>query len=345
MRLLVPNSGAIQQLIKAAEGGDREAMLCLSGVTGSGLGAPRSAERALELVQSAYDAGSGVAACVLGVQRLQTARSDDQALSAAALLAEAAGRGDTVASAVMDAIDASTLTWRDLQAVQDAPARQLRDKPQLSFVRGLISRLETFYLMSLAVERLGPSTVSSVVDGPRRDAAIRSSFDVSLSPWSQDIVVQTIADRICRTVGRDRRHAEPLSIIRYVDGGFFSPHYDSPPEAFIGHADHPAGPREISFIAYLNDDYDGGETAFPSARFQIKGAAGDAIFFGNQTAEGRLDPASLHGALPVARGEKWVLVGWFTRAPIFHELEDTADNDARPTAPPPPASPAVASAL
>lgn len=330
MRPEMPTPKAVSRLREMAADGDVGAMLRLASIVGAGVGTAGDYGRALALLRSARAQGSGVAGCILGVWGLQNAADEAAALDAWDTLEAAARMGDSVATTLVGELANARCDWRTLQAVAEpGAARVLRSRPLLSMVERMLSPLECLYVMSLARDALTPSAVNSTGVGIRREAAVRNSTDVSLSPWSQDIVIQRIAARICSHASQSVRSAEPLAIIRYAEGGFFSPHFDSPAEAFEGHPEHPWGPRTLSFIAYLNEEYDGGETAFPEARFQVRGAAGDAVFFKNETPDGHLDKSALHGALPVSRGEKWVLVGWFTRNALYPELMEVSEDDDR----------------
>jgi hypothetical protein len=56
--------------------------------------------------------------------------------------------------------------------------------------------------------------------------------------------------------------------------------YDGPGTHFKVHADHgPAYVTTISVVAYLNDDYEGGELYFPRFNLTIKPKAGDVVVF------------------------------------------------------------------
>ena len=55
----------------------------------------------------------------------------------------------------------------------------------------------------------------------------------------------------------------------------------------------------MTILVWLNEDYEGGETHFPTPGLKLKGRTGDAILFRNTGADGRTDPASGHAGLPV----------------------------------------------
>ena len=76
------------------------------------------------------------------------------------------------------------------------------------------------------------------------------------------------------------------------------------------------GQRVATFLVYLSDDYDGGETEFTDAGFKFKARKGDALMFLNVDAGGAPDPMSMHAGLPTTRSEKWVLSIWLRGKPV-----------------------------
>ena len=72
----------------------------------------------------------------------------------------------------------------------------------------------------------------------------------------------------------------------------------------------------MTFLVRLNDDYEGGETFFPTPGLKLKGRTGDAILFRNAGADGRRDSAAGHAGLPVARGEKLIASRWIRAGPF-----------------------------
>ena len=83
-------------------------------------------------------------------------------------------------------------------------------------------------------------------------------------------------------------------IVRYGPGQFYSEHIDA------GLTE----PRLVSMVCYLNDDFTGGETAFPRQNIKVKPETGRAILF----------PSGIshkHAACDVTEGFKYALVGWF----------------------------------
>ena len=66
------------------------------------------------------------------------------------------------------------------------------------------------------------------------------------------------------------------------------------------------GQRIITAIAYLNNVKKGGETSFPNIDKVIRPQKGKLLVFQNcYKGTDKPHPDSLHGALPVIKGEKW----------------------------------------
>jgi predicted 2-oxoglutarate/Fe(II)-dependent dioxygenase YbiX len=85
---------------------------------------------------------------------------------------------------------------------------------------------------------------------------------------------------------------EPLRIYRYEAGQHFGIHSD---QAYDG----PEGTSSLlTFMVYLNDDFDGGATDFPEQRETIRPRTGMALLFQHMV---------LHEGCRVTRGSKFVI--------------------------------------
>jgi hypothetical protein len=72
----------------------------------------------------------------------------------------------------------------------------------------------------------------------------------------------------------------------------------------------------MTFLTYLNDDYEGGETDFPRIGYRYKGRRGDALYFVNVDGAGAPDYRTVHAGLPPASGTKWLLSQWVRSRPV-----------------------------
>jgi predicted 2-oxoglutarate/Fe(II)-dependent dioxygenase YbiX len=128
-----------------------------------------------------------------------------------------------------------------------------------------------------------------------------------------DVVVQVVRARIAAASNLPLPVFEPAQIMRYAVGEEFRPHHDFIDPAHAGHGPQLArfGQRIATFLIYLNDDFEGGETTFPRAGFSHRGRKGDALLFANVDAATRApDPLTLHAGRPPTRGEKWIFSQW-----------------------------------
>ncbi|GBF88302.1 hypothetical protein Rsub_01014 [Raphidocelis subcapitata] len=127
-------------------------------------------------------------------------------------------------------------------------------------------------------------------------------------------------------------HGEEFNVLRYTAGQHYEAHMDTfdPKE----YGEQPSQ-RLATVITYLSDVEEGGETTFklegaPDAagagadadaavrdwrgcegdRFKVKPRKGDAVLFYSLAPDLSIDARALHGACPVAKGEKWVAVKW-----------------------------------
>jgi hypothetical protein len=101
-------------------------------------------------------------------------------------------------------------------------------------------------------------------------------------------------------------------VLHYEAGEQFAPHRDFLDPAVPGQAADFArrGQRIVTFLVYLNSDFEGGDTDFPILALAYKGGAGDALYFGNVDSAGVPDLRTLHAGLPPTSGEKWLFSQW-----------------------------------
>ncbi len=107
-----------------------------------------------------------------------------------------------------------------------------------------------------------------------------------------DGVLEKMRDLVERKSEVPRSHQDPFQYVRYRPGDFFGWHMDG-----VG--------REQTFLVYLNDGYEGGETEFQGG-LAHKGKAGEVLHFQKNL---------LHRAKAVTEGEKHVLICWVRSEP------------------------------
>jgi len=194
--------------------------------------------------------------------------------------------------------------------------RSLCESPRLRVMDGFASKAECDWLIERARSRLRPAQVfnprgSQTIEAARTNSAIE--FQLS----DMDLVVEAVRARISAAIRLPLPLFEPSQVLHYRPGQEFKPHHDYFDPQLQGHAEElKSGQRIATFLVYLNDDYIGGETAFPRAGVNFRGKGGDALFLANVERTGRPDPSSLHSGTPPISGEKWIFSQWVRdRAP------------------------------
>jgi hypothetical protein len=158
-------------------------------------------------------------------------------------------------------------------------------------------------------------------DGATKTANVdphRTCSDYQFDILNTDLVLLLVRERIAALTKLPPAAMEPPRIFHYALGEEIKAHYDRCGDQVGGYGREGGyrGDRIVTFLLYLNDDFDGGELTFPKTGFKVKGAKGDAVYFAHIDGEGKPDPMSLHAGLTVTREEKWVLSQWIHDRPF-----------------------------
>lgn len=209
--------------------------------------------------------------------------------------------------------------WATLRAKVDVERRKqpgekqgLSDSPRIRVIRGFVTRAECRWLISSAKPQLGPATVFDKKTGEQILDPVRDNSLLALRIGEMNVLTEVIRQRISAATSLPVPLFEPSQILHYAVGQRFKPHHDFLDPANNAYDDtlRRFGQRIATFLIYLNDEYDGGETSFPSIGLNYRAEAGDALFFANVTRDGSPDPMTLHAGLPPTSGEKWVFSQW-----------------------------------
>ena len=209
--------------------------------------------------------------------------------------------GNRRSAAELEIVSAMALT--DAGDPAAAPAGEvLAQAPHIARFRALFTAQECRYLAAAAVPMLAPAVVIDAASGRQIPDPVRRSDGMGFTAPLENPAVHALNRRIAAASGSLVEQGEPLQVLRYRPGGEYKPHFDAIPGF--------ANQRVLTMLVWLNEDYEGGETAFPVAGLKLKGAPGDAILFRNTGPDGRRDPAAAHAGLPVASGEKLIASRW-----------------------------------
>jgi prolyl 4-hydroxylase len=166
--------------------------------------------------------------------------------------------------------------------------------------------------MAAMVDRLAQP--SRVFD-PETQRKYRTSYSSDVD--TADPLVRAIDQRISDLLGIEPSWGESVQGQRYTQGQEFHAHHDW----FHAGSDYWAeeqargGQRSWTAMAYLNDVEEGGETAFPHLGISIAPQAGMLLMWNNALPNGLPNEHTLHAALPVIRGRKFIITKWFRARP------------------------------
>jgi len=185
---------------------------------------------------------------------------------------------------------------------------RLSDSPNAVMFRSLFTSDECDFLIECAMPDVQPSRVIDPNTGELVPNPVRTSDAAGFPLMAERPAIHALNRRLAAASGTQVGQGEPLQVLRYRPGQEYRPHFDA-----IAGADNQ---RILTFLVYLNDDYEGGETCFLSSGIKVKGRKGDALLFRNADAAGRPDPSSQHAGLPVSAGEKLLASRWIRERPL-----------------------------
>lgn len=245
----------------------------------------------------------------------------DSALDLLALAAEQGSQHALAQLSVMAGAEASTsgLAPQQLRAAISAgrllsapPVQLVSMSPRIGIIEGFATAAECRWLVDAGRHKLAPATVFDHISGELRLDTRRTAKYSLCNPLEYGMIVEVIRARLSRAVGLPLAHFEMSQILHYSVGEDFKPHHDYFQPGTPGFEAEIAnnGQRIATQLIYLNEDFEGGDTHFPTLGLSYRGHAGDALIFFNINEKGDPEPLTLHTGLPPTAGEKWLFSQW-----------------------------------
>jgi tetratricopeptide (TPR) repeat protein len=288
----LPTDGA-RLLGDAAGAGGARAMEHLAVLIGGGFYARQSWPMALDLLQRAADAGSPSAQA-----QLQLLAGDS--------------RGDRSWTAVRQAIDLSA--WTRAPA-----ARTLSASPAIQAVENLIPPGVCDWIIGQCAGKMERAELYDPATGqhtPGTETRLNRIANFNLAETNlANLLVQA---KMAAALGAPMPMLEPFAVLNYAPGEEYGEHVDYLDPAIPAYAAELAqrGQRVATCLIYLNDDYEGGETEFPTLGVSFRGRKGDALIFFSADMSGRPDPRTVHAGRTPTSGQKWLLSQFFRNRPV-----------------------------
>jgi prolyl 4-hydroxylase len=294
---LLPAEG-LQFLGEACDGGIAEAAARAAGILALGVRIPANWPLALAWL------GRSAAAGWEPARRQLFALCEDRALAANAA---ASARPDWRALIAAIRLD----DWR-----RAPPPMVKSSEPRVCAFPGFIRPEICEVLIEMTAGRLVPARVYDPVSRADIVVAHRNNTVATYDVASVELVHALLQARMSAACGVSERMMEGPTVLHYAPGEQIRNHYDFvDPKSTNDYAAEIAqnGQRIITFLVYLNDDYEGGETAFPTLGLVHKGHCGEGLYFVNALPDLSPDLRMLHAGCPTTRGEKFI-VSQFVRS-------------------------------
>lgn len=185
------------------------------------------------------------------------------------------------------------------------------DKAELYAISEFLRPSECEHMIALIDDVAKPSEVFQEV----YQAQYRTSYSGDVD--QQDSIVKMVERRICDLIGIDLSWGESVQGQRYQPGQEFKDHCDwfDTTSNYWQEEIGRGGQRSWTAMAFLNEVDEGGETIFPHLEVQIPPQTGALLLWNNALPDGSPNPNTLHAALPVVNGVKYVVTKWFRTRP------------------------------
>ena len=191
-----------------------------------------------------------------------------------------------------------------------------RDEPLIETLSDFLPLSICDYVIGMAAPMLKRGKVVDA-HGGESVSEERTNAVMNFGLSDSDFLLELVNLRAARAVDMPPENAEGLGVLHYRPGESYAPHADYIDETPANAAQLAArGQRVKTLLVYLNEGFEGGETAFPRLNLSFKPPAGAALAFRNVDTDGRIERMSLHTGTPPTRGEKWLISKWFRAKPL-----------------------------
>jgi hypothetical protein len=325
---------AVNALARATQSGDVDAMTELAKRLIIGDRAPLLPADGAKLLHDAAVAGNAEAALRLAVLKALGAHMPQNWPEAIALLVFAAERGSESARKQVAVLAGQPLSvaathtdWQRLAGGIDTrfwqtapPGNTLSANPLVRVFPEFVTDPMCAWLIERAQPKLQRALIYDAEN--RKDMAdhMRTNSAAGFDLVQADLVQVAVQSRMSIATGIPLHHMEGATVLHYSVGEQITNHYDfvNPKIPHYEQEIRERGQRIATFLVYLNDDYEGGETDFPQLGLRYHGGKRDAIVFSNALPDGQPDLRMVHAGLPPRDAEKWLMTQFIRNRPVLN---------------------------
>ncbi len=318
----------LDSLKAAASRGDPDAKATLGKYLIAKPTSLQSLEDGKMFLKEALEAGNGEAAEFIAVVHAagigchqDWTKALDYLEQAARLGRDSAARQLAVFADTKDAAPSDMNALRKqihLEALFSLPEKQiLCEAPRIRKVENFIPHRFCDWMIERARPNLGRARTYDAMVAEGRESANRTNSAKSFGLLELDLILLFIQTRISKLTEMPLFLMENASVLHYEVGQQFREHYDYLDPNKPAHAAdiRQSGQRLVTCLVYLNEDFEGAETAFPKINQKFRCKKGGALLFANVDTQGQPDPMTRHAGLPPISGEKWLFSQWIRTGP------------------------------
>jgi prolyl 4-hydroxylase len=198
----------------------------------------------------------------------------------------------------------------------------LSDSPRVVSFADFIPESWCRLFIRQAASKLKPALVYDAGNKRNFRSQTRTNSIAEFNLVENDFIHFLLQERMSKACGVPMVHMEGTAILNYQPGEEISNHYDFVDPKLPNYQQEIAenGQRIITFLIYLNDDYEGGETVFPEVGLRNKGKTGEGLYFVNALPDGSADLRALHAGAPPQSGQKWIVSQFIRNRPVKYIL-------------------------
>ena len=329
------HDNAVDALARATQMGDIEATTRLGKRLVTGINAPQLPMQGVGFLIEAFNKGGAEAAARLAVLSAAGVYVQPSLAESLRLLLAAAERGWSPAMLQLCALtpDRELAARASQQSVPEnywqsvadtielgfwntAPdGRTLNESPLIRSFAEFVPESVCRWMIDRSKGRLNRALVYDATAGQDYASETRTNSWAQFDLMSSELIHLFVQLRMQAASGIPLHNMEANAILHYAIGEEISNHFDFVDPKIPNYEEEIAnnGQRVMTFLVYLNDDYEGGETEFPELGIVHRGRQGEGLYFVNALENNEPDLRTVHAGRPPTQGEKWI-VSQFVRS-------------------------------
>lgn len=138
-------------------------------------------------------------------------------------------------------------------------------------------------------------------------------------------LIDDLEIRVAKSIGINDKYSEGVQAQKYEVGNEFKLHTD-----YLSNLFQEGNQRTYTYMIYLNDVEEGGDTTFPYTYLNFKPKTGTALIWNNLNKDGSGNIYTHHQGKPIIKGSKYILTIWFKEKEFKESKSEICVNNYYP---------------